>query len=188
MRVELLAETQSIRPGETFWVALRQQITPGWHTYWGVNPGDTGESTRIEWTLPDGFVAGEISWPAPSRFLVKIAMSYGYEGEVVLPVPVRAPGDAVPGTTVTMRGLASWLVCEETCIPEEAPLARRLRVDAGGGQPHRDRIHGPTRLIECASAQDRASRTHSVWRDPARDSGADLLGAHRERGHRHDHG
>ncbi|HZN52961.1 MAG TPA: protein-disulfide reductase DsbD domain-containing protein, partial [Methylomirabilota bacterium] len=67
VRVELLSETASIRPGETFWVALRQEITPGWHTYWGVNPGDAGEPTRIEWTLPAGVTAGEIAWPYPSR-------------------------------------------------------------------------------------------------------------------------
>src|SRR5687767_4204385 len=35
VRVELLGETESVRPGETFWIALRQEITPGWHTYWG---------------------------------------------------------------------------------------------------------------------------------------------------------
>src|SRR5437867_10417096 len=98
--VELLSETGSVRPGETFWIALRQQITPGWHTYWGVNPGDAGEPTRIEWALPAGFTAGEISWPYPSRISAGIAMSYGYEAEVVLPIPVTVSRDVTPGTTV----------------------------------------------------------------------------------------
>ena len=72
--VELVSESESIRPGETFWIALRQRITPGWHTYWGVNPGDAGEPTRIEWALPAGFTAGEIAWPYPSRIPAGIAM------------------------------------------------------------------------------------------------------------------
>jgi thiol:disulfide interchange protein len=128
VRVELLSEAQAVRPGETFWVALRQQIATGWHTYWGVNPGDAGEPTRIEWALPAGFTAGEIVWPYPSRLPVGIAMSYGYEREVVLPIPVTAPPEAAPGSTVTLRGQASWLVCEKTCIPEEAPVSLTLTV------------------------------------------------------------
>src|SRR5262245_27190201 len=123
VRVELLSETASIRPGETFWVAIRQEITPGWHTYWGVNPGDAGEPTRIEWTLPTGVDAGEIAWPYPSRFPVGIAMSYGYENGVVLPIPMTLSGAAAPGTMLALRGQVSWLVCAKICIPEEAPVA-----------------------------------------------------------------
>jgi thiol:disulfide interchange protein DsbD len=135
VRVELIAEAQSIQPGQTLWLALHQRITPGWHTYWGVNPGDAGEPTRIEWTLPAGFTAREIAWPYPARFPLGIAMSYGYEGEVVLPIAVTAPRDAAPGTTVALQGQASWLVCEKVCVPEEAPVALTLPVSAGTPRP-----------------------------------------------------
>lgn len=135
VRVELVAETQSIRPGETFWVGLRQRIHPGWHTYWGVNPGDAGEPTRVEWTLPAGIAAGEIAWPHPARFLLGIAMSYGYEGEVVLPIPMTVASDLAAGTTVTLKGQASWLVCEKVCIPEEAAVVLSLPVAAGAPVP-----------------------------------------------------
>lgn len=30
----LVSEVAAIRPGEPFWVALHQRITPGWYTYW----------------------------------------------------------------------------------------------------------------------------------------------------------
>jgi thiol:disulfide interchange protein len=135
VRVELISETASIRPGETFWVAIRQEITPGWHTYWGVNPGDAGEPTRIEWTLPAGVTAGEIAWPYPSRFPVGIAMSYGYENAVVLPIPMTVSGAAAPGTTLALRGQVSWLVCAKICIPEEAPVALSIPVAAGAPRP-----------------------------------------------------
>src|SRR4030095_7704140 len=135
VRVEIRGETASIRPGETFWVAIRQEITPGWHTYWGVNPGDAGEPTRIEWTLPAGVTAGEIAWPYPSRFPVGIAMSYGYENAVVLPIPMTVSGAAAPGTTLALRGQVSWLVCAELCIPEEAPVALSIPRTAEASRP-----------------------------------------------------
>ena len=135
VRVELLSETASIRPGETFWIAIRQEITPGWHTYWGVNPGDAGEPTRIEWNLPAGVTAGEITWPYPSRFPVGIAMSYGYENAVVLPIPMTVSDAAKPGSTVTLRGQVSWLVCAKICIPEEAPVALSIPVTAEAPRP-----------------------------------------------------
>ena len=60
----LLSNRNAVVPGERFQVALVQQIVKGWHTYWA-NPGDSGEPTRIEWTLPNGASAGDIQWPAP---------------------------------------------------------------------------------------------------------------------------
>ena len=133
VRVELLSEVASIVPGETFWLALRQEIAPGWHTYW-MNPGDSGEPPRIEWSLPKGFTAGDFVWPPPERIAVGPAMTYGYSNGVVLPVAVTAPRDLVPGTRLALRGQASWIVCEKICIPEEAPLALTLPVSAGPAQ------------------------------------------------------
>lgn len=127
---ELLAETQAIVPGRTSWIALRQRIAPGWHTYW-LNPGDSGEPLRVEWSLPPGFTAGDIAWPAPDRISAGIAMSYGYSLAVVLPIPLTAPPGLTPDDRVTLRGHASWLVCEKTCIPEEAPLTLTLPVARG---------------------------------------------------------
>src|SRR5262249_34679110 len=95
VRVELLSEVAAIAPGETFWLALRQEIAPGWHTYW-MNPGDSGEPPRIEWALPSGFTAGDFAWPPPERIAVGPAMTYGYSKSVVLPMPVTAPRDLKP--------------------------------------------------------------------------------------------
>src|SRR5437867_3636139 len=62
-------------------------------------------------------------------------MSYGYEAEVVLPIPVTVSQDVTPGTTIALRGQASWLVCEKICIPEEAPVALSLPVAADTPRP-----------------------------------------------------
>src|SRR5262249_56669178 len=105
VRVELVSEMDSVAPGGTFWVGLRQSIAPGWHTYW-LNPGDSGEAPRIDWQLPAGFTAGEIAWPHPERIRVGPAMTFGYSREVVLPIAVTAPARLEPGSRVTLAGRA----------------------------------------------------------------------------------
>ena len=126
----LISDVAAIEPGSTIWVGLQQRIAPGWHTYW-INPGDSGEPLSIEWSLPSGFTAGPIIWPRPERLPVGPFVSYGYTGEVVLLAQVTAPASLAVGTPVTLRGQASWLVCEKICIPEESPVELTLPVVAG---------------------------------------------------------
>ncbi len=64
---QLVASVAAVQPGSDFYLGLNQQIIPHWHTYW-VNPGDSGNATTIEWSLPEGATAGDILWPSPSRF------------------------------------------------------------------------------------------------------------------------
>lgn len=130
LTAELVPQTQGIAPGGTTYVALRQQMLPGWHTYWK-NPGDSGEPTEVKWTLPAGWKAGEIVWPTPRRLPVGPLVNYGYEGEVLLPIPVTAPADARPGQTAMLAADAEFLVCREECVPENAHLTISLPVTAG---------------------------------------------------------
>jgi len=51
------------------------------------------------------------------------------------------------------------------------------------GHPHYYRIHGPTLLIEFDDTQNAANHIHSVWHDPRRDFGTDLLRSHYRDGH-----
>lgn len=131
--IELLSETAAIRPGQTFWVALRQRIAPGWHTYWE-NPGDSGEPTRIDWTLPDGFEASDIHWPAPEAIPVSSLMNYGYKGEALLLVRITPPRE-ISTERVRLRAQSRWLVCEEICIPEEGNASVALAVAPEGAPP-----------------------------------------------------
>src|SRR5882762_7127180 len=83
----LVSELSAVAPGATLWVDLHLDIAPGWHTYWR-NPGDSGLPTEIAWTLPAGFSAGDIAWPAPERFVVGTIGNYGYHGSADLIVPI----------------------------------------------------------------------------------------------------
>ncbi|HEX3699146.1 MAG TPA: protein-disulfide reductase DsbD domain-containing protein, partial [Phenylobacterium sp.] len=134
LTAELVSQTQGIAPGQTIHVALRQQMLPGWHTYWR-NPGDSGQATSIKWTLPSGWTAGDIVWPTPKRLPVGPLVNYGYEGQVLLPVALTAPADARPGQTATLSAAASFLVCREICVPEDAKLTLALPVVAGPAPP-----------------------------------------------------
>jgi thiol:disulfide interchange protein DsbD len=134
VETRLVAEVSTIRPGESFWIALHQRITPGWHTYWR-NPGDSGEPVTLAWSLPPGFVADDIAWPVPERIPVGPVVSFGFSNEVLLPIRVTPPAALETGQRIDLRAHASWLVCADVCIPEEGAVALSLPVVAGPPSP-----------------------------------------------------
>jgi thiol:disulfide interchange protein DsbD len=130
VEVRLVAETAAVQPGGTLVLGVQQRIAPHWHTYWR-NPGDSGLATQIAWTLPRGASAGAIDWPVPQRFQVGPIVNQGYADEVTLLTTVQVPADAVPGGTFEVKAAVDWLVCQESCIPQQAVLALALPVRAG---------------------------------------------------------
>lgn len=121
----LHAERLHAVPGETLWMALRLLPDPGWHTYWR-NPGDSGLPTRIDWTLPDGVLAGDIHWPAPSVFRLADIVNYGYGEETLHLVPITLPADWPAGEPLQLAAFAEWLICADICVPEAAELTLTL--------------------------------------------------------------
>ena len=92
-RTPLVAASASIQPGKPFTVALRFVHDPHWHTYW-TNPG-TGLATSLTWTLPPGFTASDIQWPAPHVLTdhTGTVIGNGSEGDLFLPVTITPPAD-----------------------------------------------------------------------------------------------
>ena len=133
VRAELLAHApEGVSPGKPVWVGLQIRHQPEWHTYWK-NPGDSGLPTTLTWSLPAGVTAGEIAWPTPKKIPVGTLANYGYEGTVLLPVPLSItpafqPSVLAPDLEIKVK--ASWLVCRKECIPEEGEFS--LRVPARG--------------------------------------------------------
>lgn len=128
--VELVSELAAIVPGKPFWAGLRMRHDAHWHTYWR-NPGDAGAPTTLAWTLPAGFRAGEIEWPFPERLQRGPLASFGYQGEVLLPVLVFPPRELA--TKATLAVDARWLECSDSCIPRQAQLT--LTLPAGAKAP-----------------------------------------------------
>ena len=133
--VELVSEIVAIVPGKPFWVGLRMRHDAHWHTYWR-NPGDAGTPTTLAWALPRGFRAGEIEWPFPERLQRGPLASFGYQGEVLLPVLIFPPRELAGKSTLGVD--ARWLECNDNCIPRQARLTLTLpggaRTPAPGSQ------------------------------------------------------
>ena len=128
VRAELLAHApQGLQAGQTFWLGLQIEHQPDWHTYWQ-NPGDSGLPTRLQWQLPAGLQAGDIAWPLPKKFPIGTLANYGYEGRLLLTVPVKVGTDfRFPQAGPLALGLqAEWLVCRQECIPQEGRFTLNL--------------------------------------------------------------
>ena len=117
----LVSETDSLEPGKPARIALRLRMAPGWHTYWK-NPGDAGAPPEINLTLPAGATAGPIDWSTPARMPEGPLMTYGYAGDVLLPITISPGADG--GLRVTAE--ATWLVCKDICVPEEGTFSLDL--------------------------------------------------------------
>jgi thiol:disulfide interchange protein len=129
VRAELVAHApQGIGEGQPLSLGLFITHQPHWHTYWK-NPGDSGLPTRLTWTLPPGFVAGDIQWPTPKQLPVGPLLNYGFEGELLLPVQVAVP-PGFKADAVDVKLEAMWLVCKDVCIPESGEFQLRVPVRA----------------------------------------------------------
>lgn len=135
---QLVLSPEPLTPGGKIWAGVRLVHNEHWHTYW-VNPG-TGYATKIAWTLPPGWKAGEIEWPTPK--LVKdrsgAITGIGYEGDVVLPVALEVPADWKPGAPLKLAAEVEWLMCDKVCIPGSATVlletGKDVPVTGGAGE------------------------------------------------------
>jgi thiol:disulfide interchange protein DsbD len=129
VRAELVAHApEGLVPGKPAWLGLKIEHQPHWHTYWK-NPGDSGLPTSFTWQLPAGVSVGEIEWPTPAKLPIGPLLNYGYEGTLLLPVPVQVPA-GFQGDTLEVKLRADWLVCKDVCIPEGGDFVLRVPVQA----------------------------------------------------------
>ena len=132
VRAELLAfAPDGVGPGKQVWVGLQIAHQPEWHTYWK-NSGDSGLPTVLEFKLPAGIDPGEIAWPTPKKIPIGTLANYGYEGTVLLPVPLTV-APSFSGTQLDIKLKAAWLVCKKECIPQEGDFTLSLPVKSSTG-------------------------------------------------------
>ncbi len=137
LKAQLVSEVETVKAGEPFWVALHLDMDEHWHVYWR-NPGDAGLPPRINWELPEGFTAGEIQWPYPKRFDVPPLTSFGYFGEVLLPIQITPPENLNEGQTIELIANSEWLVCKEECIPGKGTFSLELPVSSQSSEINAD--------------------------------------------------
>lgn len=113
--IELLSASASLETRADTWIGVRFVLEPGWHLYWQ-NPGNSGMPPMLLWSAPPGATVGDVEWPAPERIPLGAFVNYGYHGEVVFPVRLRA----ATGMTGTLALNASWVVCKDVCVQGKA--------------------------------------------------------------------
>src|SRR3954471_8284361 len=115
VRLSLVSERTALVPGETNWLGVQFDIQDGWHLYWN-GQNDAGSPPEVTIELPAGYTKGDLLWPAPKRHISDgPILDHIYEKRVVLLLPVKAPADATPGTPVTLKVSATWIVCKSAC-------------------------------------------------------------------------
>ncbi len=165
---ELHAETAIIAPGGTFSVALKLNHPDGWHSYYQ-NSGGVEEGPAIQWTLPEGFSAGPILWPAPEAKDGFFGKSHIYNGSPVFLTEITAPATLASAGTVTLTANATWQICKEACINEQKSFTLVLPV---GAQAQLD----PAKAALFEKARDSLPARRPDWKFTAStDGGAVLL-------------
>lgn len=129
----LISEVKAAAPGQPFRVAVKLVHAPHNHTYGKVLPADgTGKTTKLTWTLPEGWTAEELPWPEPHELISTGGeKSLGYDETVYLPATIKPTGAA--GTTAEISVKVDGLVCDPkscTLFKTDAKLSIALAAAA----------------------------------------------------------
>jgi suppressor for copper-sensitivity B len=136
-RLRLISATQSVA-GDSLDLGLEFDLQPGWKIYWR-SPGDAGLPPSVDWSGSGNLKQAEIRWPVPHRFSLFGLETFGYGGQVVLPVTATLEN---PGAPLTLRAKVDYLICEEICIPYTADLSLDLPGGDGARAPQAFLIEG----------------------------------------------
>ncbi len=122
---DLVAESQP-EAGETLTVALRFRPQEGWHGYWS-NPGDAGLGMELDWTLPEGWEAGEPQYPVPEALELIGLINHVFKEPYAVLVPITVPESAAVTNIAPIALAAEWLACSDRlCVREGDRLTLRF--------------------------------------------------------------
>jgi suppressor for copper-sensitivity B len=127
--LRLLAAQRGTGGEESLRLGLQFRMAEGWKIYWR-SPGEAGYPPQVDWSGSRNLESAELRWPVPHRFQLFGLQTFGYGGEVVLPVDAVAEDPSKP---VHLEATVDYLTCADICVPRKATLALTLPHD--GGQP-----------------------------------------------------
>ena len=131
----LISEHLAAAPGSTITLGIDLTIEKKWHVY-SNSRNDNGFPPKAEWQLPSGFTVDAPEWPAPVRHVDPgDLLNHVYFDHVTLPVTLHVPSSAQPGTTALIKAKVSWLVCDATCVGEDADVEVKLTIAKPGEPP-----------------------------------------------------
>lgn len=127
--VRLVSAVTGTGQDGTVALGLEFQMKEGWKIYWR-SPGDAGFPPKPDWNGSTNVSSVDMQWPAPHRFEIFGLQTFGYSGEVIFPLQVRAEK---PGDPISLSGKVDYLVCSDICIPGEALVS--IDVPSGPAKP-----------------------------------------------------
>jgi hypothetical protein len=149
--------------------------------------------------VPESALPGEIEAPPLLANIVAEAQAMSSERRELLRFErARPKGLAAASMDGAQRTLLSELIdVYVDRLPEPLAGIERERIEGAGidgvhfawageterRRPHYYRLQGPSFLVEYDHTQNDVNHLHSVWRDPDRDFGGDLLREHVRREH-----
>lgn len=122
----LVSDSAAIAGGRPFSLGVLITLEEGWHTYWR-NPGSSGMAPELAWTLPPGFEAGPVEWPAPSILGPPDMPDYGFERKILLMRTITPPS-TLQDREIHFSVTVAWLICRDSCVPKQAELSLTLPV------------------------------------------------------------
>lgn len=126
--VRLVSAVSGTEGQDSIPLGLQFRLAEGWKVYWRA-PGDAGYPPEIDWAGSDNLAGTSWRWPVPERFSLFGLETYGYHGEVVIPIRATL---SQPGAPVRFRAEMNALACSDICVPLTASLALDLDGTAAG--------------------------------------------------------
>jgi DsbC/DsbD-like thiol-disulfide interchange protein len=126
-------------PGQTLRILWQFDLADSWHLY-GPGRNDSGFPPSVKLTLPAGWQAGPLQWPAPARYLMPGGiLDHVYHGQLLLVQDLVVPASAKVGQAVVIPAQVDWLVCKDECVPGRTRVELRLQTAATAGETPRIR-------------------------------------------------
>ena len=120
-------DTSTLSPGDSAWLVLEVNVSPGWHAYWKT-AGETGYPTSIQWEVPDGVSVGKLNFPIPKIYEFQGLSSYVLEEKFSLLAKLDLDKSWEMGVPLLVKGQFSTLLCNEAnCLPFDAEVAIEIK-------------------------------------------------------------
>jgi len=149
VRLEILADVDAVRPGQSIELAVVFDIRRDWRIFWQAPTdriGSIGRSapTKVEIQAPAGFVVDEVQYPAP----IPVSQADGsrqfvYENSAAILVSITPPADLEPGATVDFKVETSWSIQKKDrkdVLAYSRSVETSLPVVESGVSPRNDNV------------------------------------------------
>jgi hypothetical protein len=111
----------------------RFDLADQWYVY-GPFRNDAGFPPSVELTLPDGWRAGPLRWPAPERHLLEGGiLDHVYRDGLTLVQTLHRPAPRAAAAPPAATAVVRWLACRTACVPGDTTMTVDLAASPRDG-------------------------------------------------------